>query len=734
MWWRLMDDAITESDKLKLIEFISSTNMYTCGKKVEEFEDAWSKWIGCKHSLFVTSGSTANSLLISSVKEHYNIPDGSKVLVPACTWVTNVSPVFQNNLEPVFCDINLDNYSFDMDNLPTDTDIRIVFITHLLGLNAPVEALKERYPNAIFLEDICESHGVKDCNGKRRGTGTGSTFSFYYGHHMTTIEGGMVCTDNKELYELMRLKRSHGMAKHLLPENYDSVVSKYPHINPKFLFLTDGHNFRNTELNAVIGLEQLKRLDNNIHIRRNNYDHFMNRLSSLRDMFHVPMYDKFNSSFTLPFVCKTREQRNTLINVLDDLSIESRPIVAGNLLVHPFLSKWKDTVETPNATILNDNGVYIGNNQSITIDMIDTLFDTIKDKMYDSLPVTKYNDKVAMVTGANGQDGSYLIEFLLEKGYTVHAMKRRSSCSNTQRIDHIISSKYKDSGKFVIHYGDVCDLSSMIDIVKEVRPSELYNLAAQSHVAVSFKVPLYTAEVDGMGTMNVLEAVRLTGQTKTCRVYQASTSELYGKVQQIPQTENTPFYPRSPYGVSKLMGYWAVVNYRESYGMYACNGILFNHESPRRGENFVTRKITMGLANIKKGKQECLYLGNLDAKRDWGHARDYVECMWKMLQQDEPEDYVIATGETITVRDFATHAFKCANIDLDFRGSGLDEVGVDRKTGKILIRVDKSFFRPAEVDQLVGDPSKAIRQLNWNPRKTDFNDLVREMVESDMSQ
>lgn len=734
MWWRLMDDAITESDKLKLIEFISSTNMYTCGKKVEEFEDAWSKWIGCKHSLFVTSGSTANSLLISSVKEHYNIPDGSKVLVPACTWVTNVSPVFQNNLEPVFCDINLDNYSFDMDNLPTDTDIRIVFITHLLGLNAPVEALKERYPNAIFLEDICESHGVKDCNGKRRGTGTGSTFSFYYGHHMTTIEGGMVCTDNKELYELMRLKRSHGMAKHLLPENYDSVVSKYPHINPKFLFLTDGHNFRNTELNAVIGLEQLKRLDNNIHIRRNNYDHFMNRLSSLRDMFHVPMYDKFNSSFTLPFVCKTREQRNTLINVLDDLSIESRPIVAGNLLVHPFLSKWKDTVETPNATILNDNGVYIGNNQSITIDMIDTLFDTIKDKMYDSLPVTKYNDKVAMVTGANGQDGSYLIEFLLEKGYTVHAMKRRSSCSNTQRIDHIISSKYKDSGKFVIHYGDVCDLSSMIDIVKEVRPSELYNLAAQSHVAVSFKVPLYTAEVDGMGTMNVLEAVRLTGQTKTCRVYQASTSELYGKVQQIPQTENTPFYPRSPYGVSKLMGYWAVVNYRESYGMYACNGILFNHESPRRGENFVTRKITMGLANIKNGKQECLYLGNLDAKRDWGHARDYVECMWKMLQQDEPEDYVIATGETITVRDFATHAFKCANIDLDFRGSGLDEVGVDRKTGKILIRVDKSFFRPAEVDQLVGDPSKAIRQLNWNPRKTDFNDLVREMVESDMSQ
>lgn len=733
MWWRLMNDAITESDKLKLIEFISSNDMYTCGKKVEEFENAWSEWLGCKHSLFVTSGSTANSLLISAVKEHYDIPDGSKVLVPACTWVTNVSPVFQNKLEPVFCDINLDNYSFDLDNLPPDEDIRIVFVTHLLGLNAPIEALKERYPNAIFLEDICESHGVTDKHGKRRGTGTGSTFSFYYGHHMTTIEGGMVCTDNKEIYELMRLKRSHGMAKHLLPENYDEVISKYPDINPKFLFLTDGYNFRNTELNAVIGLEQLKRLDGNICTRRANYDHFMNRLSSMRELFHVPAYDECNSSFTLPLVCKTREQKNTLVAILDELGVESRPIVAGNLLIHPFVAKWKDTIKTPNATILNDNGVYVGNNQTITIDMIDKLFDTIEYRMCDKAPMSRCDDKVALVTGANGQDGSYLIEFLLEKGYTVHAIKRRSSCTNTQRIDHIISSKYKDSGKFIIHHGDVCDLASMVDIVKEVRPRELYNLAAQSHVAISFKIPLYTAEVDGMGAINVLEAVRLTGQAKTCRIYQASTSELYGKVQEIPQRETTPFYPRSPYGVAKLMGYWAVVNYRESYGMYACNGILFNHESPRRGENFVTRKITMGLANIKKGKQDCVYLGNLNAKRDWGHARDYVECMWKMLQQDEPEDYVIATGETITVRDFAKHAFECAGINLEFKGEGLDEVGVDKATGKVLIRVDASFFRPAEVDQLVGDPSKAIRQLNWNPRKTTFSELVREMVECDMA-
>lgn len=732
MWWRLMDDAITESDKLKLIEFISSNNMYTCGKKVEEFENAWSEWLGCKHSLFVTSGSTANSLLISAVKEHYKIPDGAKVLVPACTWVTNVSPVFQNKLEPVFCDINLDNYSFDLTKLP-DEDIRIVFVTHLLGLNAPIEELKEKYPDAIFLEDICESHGVTDKSCKRRGTGTGSTFSFYYGHHMTTIEGGMVCTDNKALYELMRLKRSHGMAKHLLPENYDAVISQYPDINPKFLFLTDGYNFRNTELNAVIGLEQLKRLDRNIELRRTNYSHFMNHLSSMRELFYVPKYDEFNSSFTFPLVCKTREQKNALVVILDELGIESRPIVAGNLLIHPFLSKWRNSSQTPNATILNDNGVYIGNNQGITTDMIDKLFDEIKYKMYRNVPVNQTSDKVALVTGANGQDGSYLIEFLLEKGYTVHAIKRRSSCVNTQRIDHIIASKYRDSGKFLLHHGDVCDLSSMIDIIKEVRPCELYNLAAQSHVGISFKIPLYTAEVDGMGTINVLEAVRLTGQTKTCRVYQASTSELYGKVQQIPQTETTPFYPRSPYGVAKLMGYWAVVNYRESYGMYACNGILFNHESPRRGENFVTRKITMGVANIKKGKQDCLYLGNLNAKRDWGHARDYVECMWKMLQQREPEDYVIATGETITVRDFAKYAFECAGIDLEFKGEGLDEIGVDKSNGRVLIRVDKSFFRPAEVDQLVGDPSKAVRQLNWNPRNTKFHDLVKEMVDSDLA-
>ena len=378
MWWPLMQSAITESDKQALIDFISTSDRYTCGPKVKQFEDAWSKWLGCQHSLFVTSGSAANLLLMAAVKELYKIPNGSKVLVPACTWVTNVSPVFQVGLEPVFCDVDLDRYSFDMDALPEE-DIRIVFITHLLGLNAPVEKLKKKYPNAIFLEDICESHGVKAPNGMKRGsTGLGGTFSFYYGHHMTTIEGGMVCTDSEELYELMKIKRSHGMARLLSPPLYEEAIKKYPNIDPKFLFLTDGYNFRNTELNAVLGLEQLKRLDENIEVRRKNFDCFIKLLDP--DIFYVPYNDPGNSSFSFPFICKKTEEREKLKSIFDELGIEHRPIVSGNLLLHPFLDKWKDSVSVPNATKLNDGGVYIGNGQFVNEDMIVKVFDAIKNK------------------------------------------------------------------------------------------------------------------------------------------------------------------------------------------------------------------------------------------------------------------------------------------------------------------------------------------------------------------
>ena len=378
MWWPLMQSAITESDKQALIDFISTSDRYTCGPKVKEFEDAWSKWLGCQHSLFVTSGSAANLLLMASVKELYKIPDGSKVLVPACTWVTNVSPVFQVGLEPVFCDVDLARYSFDMDALPEE-DIRIVFITHLLGINSPVEQLKKKYPNAIFLEDICESHGVKAPNGMRRGsTGLGGTFSFYYGHHMTTIEGGMVCTDSEELYELMKIKRSHGMARLLSPPLYEEAIKKYPNIDPKFLFLTDGYNFRNTELNAVLGIEQLKRLDENIEVRRKNFDCFIKLLDP--EIFYVPYNDPGNSSFSFPFICKKTEEREKLKSIFDELGIEHRPIVSGNLLLHPFLDKWKDSVSVPNATKLNDGGVYIGNGQFVNEDMIVKVFETIKTK------------------------------------------------------------------------------------------------------------------------------------------------------------------------------------------------------------------------------------------------------------------------------------------------------------------------------------------------------------------
>ena len=372
-----MKSAITESDKIKLIEFIASTDKFTSGEKVAEFEKKWCEWLACKHSLFVTSGSTANTLLLSAVKEHYKIPDGSKVLVPACTWVTNVAPVFQLGLEPVFCDINLNDYSFDTENLPVDNDIKIVFVTHLLGFNAPMDILKEKYPNAIFLEDICESHGVKEPSGRKRGHGTGSTFSFYFGHHMTTIEGGMVCTNNTELYELMRLKRNHGCARHLLPENYDKVTSQYPDINPAFLFLTDGYNFKNTEINAVLGIEQLKRLDENIQIRKDNYEYFITKLIHCKDRFYIPDTDSSNSSYAFPIVCKNRDDRPTIINALNDLGVEHRPIVSGNLLKHPFLHKWKDTCMAPNADILHYNGVYVGNSQFVTKYMIERLFTSI---------------------------------------------------------------------------------------------------------------------------------------------------------------------------------------------------------------------------------------------------------------------------------------------------------------------------------------------------------------------
>ena len=338
--------------------------------------------------------------------------------------------------------------------------------------------------------------------------------------------------------------------------------------------------------------------------------------------------------------------------------------------------------------------------------------------------------KKALITGVTGQDGAYLAQFLLEKGYEVHGIKRRSSLFNTARIDNIYEDPHNPHPRFILHYGDMTDSSSLIHIVQKVQPDEIYNLAAQSHVQVSFEEPEYTANSDALGVLRLLEAIRILGLEKKTRFYQASTSELYGLVQEIPQRESTPFYPRSPYAVAKLYGYWIVVNYREAYGMYACNGILFNHESPLRGETFVTRKITRGLARIKVGLQKQLFLGNLDARRDWGHARDYIEMQWLMLQQDKPQDFVIATGEQYSVRDFIRRCAELLNLELTWKGSGVEECATDRD-GNVVIAVDPRYFRPTEVETLLGDPSKAKRELGWVPR-TSFDELVREMVDSDL--
>ncbi len=343
--------------------------------------------------------------------------------------------------------------------------------------------------------------------------------------------------------------------------------------------------------------------------------------------------------------------------------------------------------------------------------------------------------KVALITGITGQDGSYLAEFLMEKGYEVHGIIRRSSSFNTSRIEHLyLDDLIRDirNKKIQLHYGDLTDSTNLIRLIKEIQPDEIYNLAAQSHVKVSFEVPEYTADTDGVGTLRILEAIRLLGLEQKTRFYQASTSELYGKVAEIPQRETTPFHPRSPYGVAKLYGYWIVRNYRDSYNMHASNGILFNHESPRRGETFVTRKITLAVARIKAGLQDKLYLGNLNARRDWGFAKDYVECMWLMLQNKTPDDFVIATGEMHTVREFASLAFAEAGFEIEWRGEGIFEQGIDSNSGKVLVEVDPKYFRPAEVDLLLGDPSKARNELGWNPRQTSFEELVQMMARSDL--
>ena len=344
--------------------------------------------------------------------------------------------------------------------------------------------------------------------------------------------------------------------------------------------------------------------------------------------------------------------------------------------------------------------------------------------------------KKALISGITGQDGSYLAEFLLQKGYEVHGILRRSSSFNTGRIEHLYFDEWvrdmKQKRTINLHYGDMTDSSSLIRIIQQVQPDEIYNLAAQSHVKVSFDVPEYTAEADAIGTLRMLEAVRILGLEKKTRIYQASTSELFGKVQEVPQKETTPFYPRSPYGVAKQYGFWITKNYRESHGMFAVNGILFNHESERRGETFVTRKISLAAARIAQGEQDKLYLGNLDARRDWGYAKDYIECMWLILQHDVPEDFVIATGEMHTVREFATLAFKEAGIELRWEGEGVNEKGIDVATGKSLVEVDPKYFRPSEVEQLLGDPTKAKTLLGWDPCKTSFEELVSIMVRHDM--
>jgi len=737
-----------EETKRKLCGFITKTNKLSMGDKCRQFEEEFAKYQGRKYSVLFNSGSSANLAIIQSLLNLKILKKDDKVGFSALTWSTNVAPLIQLGLKPIPIDVSLENLNVNSYNLNSALErdnLKALFLTNLLGFCGDIDKIKEICDERgiTLIEDNCESLGSEFKEKNLGNFGIASTFSFFVGHHMSTIEGGAVCTDDEEVYRMLKMVRTHGWSRDLAPETAEKLRREYgiDDFFNKYSFYCPGYNLRPTEITGFIGLEQLNYIREIVAKRNQNFLKFQqtaleNPYIAKTNFNHM----SFISNFAYPLVFNNKQTFEEYKKDFEG-SVEIRPVVSGSMVNQPFFKKYLEenglNYSCPNAERIHSFGFYFPNNHELDEAEIKQLQNLMKRKeihkdsgIYQENKINQKSVKKAIITGVTGQDGSYLAEFLLDKGYEVHGLVRRTSSFNRDRLKDIYSTSKKRHVNFTLHYGDMTDTSSLVKLIAEVKPDEIYNLAAQSHVGVSFDIPEYTASSDAIGVLKILEAVRKLGLSDT-KFYQASTSELFGKAKEFPQTENTPFHPRSPYGVAKLYAHWIVKNYREAYNMFACNGILFNHESERRGENFVTRKITLGVAGIKLGKAEKIYLGNLDAKRDWGHARDYVKAMWMMLQRENPDDYVISTGESHSVREFVEESFKCVGITIRWEDSGLEEKGIDVDTGKILVEINPDYFRPAEVEYLVGNSTKARQELGWSP-KIRFNQLVELMVESDL--
>ena len=746
---KLMKSTFYKEEEIKkeLCEFIKNSDKLSMGQKCREFEDSFSKYQGRKYTVLFNSGSSANLAVIQALINLKLLNKGDKVGFSALTWSTNVSPLIQLGLDPVPIDVSTKNLNVNSENLLEvirTTPIKALFLTNALGFCGDIDKIKQicEENNIILLEDNCESLGSEFNHVKLGNFGLASTFSSFVGHHISTIEGGMVCTDEKEIYDMLLMVRAHGWDRNLDSEKAEELASKYniDEFFKRYTFYTLGYNLRPTEITGFIGLKQLEYV-NEINRKRNeNFKKFNSIAFSNSEISHLDLsHMSFISNFAYPLIFASKDNLEKYKKTFG-FSVEIRPIIGGSIIEQPFFKNYIRekgvNYNCPNARKLNESGFYFPNNPELTEEEINLFCSLLNNSPTHNNILYKHSEtqnlkmKKALITGVTGQDGSYLAEFLLDKGYEVHGLVRRTSSFNRKRLKNIYKSATFRNKNFFLHYGDMTDSSSIIRILSLVRPDEIYNLAAQSHVRISFDVPEYTATADALGVLKLLEAVRMLG-LKYTKIYQASTSELFGKVQEVPQKETTPFYPRSPYGVAKLYAYWITKNYREAHNMFVCNGILFNHESPRRGENFVSKKITEGVAAIKLGQQDKLFLGNLDAVRDWGYAKEYVESMWLMLQKDEPRDYVIATGEFHTIKEFVEKAFDYIGIKIRWEGKGIEEKGIDLETGKILVEVDPRYFRPTEVDKLVGDITKAKKELGWEP-KVKLDDLIKIMMEYDL--
>lgn len=748
---KLMKSTFYNEDKIKkeLCDFIMNSEQLSMGMKCKEFEEAFAKYQGRKYAVLFNSGSSANLAIIQSLINLGRLRKGDKVGFSALTWATNVMPIIQLGLEPIPIDVSLKNLNVNSDNLLevlSKTKLKAFFITNALGFSGDLDNIKRicESEGIILLEDNCESLGSELNNIKLGNFSLASTFSSFVGHHISTIEGGLVCTDDKEVSDMLILVRAHGWDRNLDNDKRKELIAKHGtgEFFARYTFYVPSYNLRPTEITGFIGLKQLEYMREINLKRNNNFKRFHSTALLNNNLFDLDLsHMNFISNFAYPLVFKTKESFDDYIKRFGQ-GVEIRPIISGSIIEQPFFKQYADEkgfcYNCPNAKRIHEFGFYFPNNPELTEDEINYLCSLLESNfsfnniLYKPSATANKTMKKALITGVTGQDGSYLAEFLLERGYEVHGLVRRTSTLNRARLDNIYKSATKKHKNFFLHYGDMTDSSSIIRILSLTMPDEIYNLAAQSHVKISFDIPEYTATADALGVLKLLEAARMLGLNNT-RIYQASTSELFGRVVESPQKETTPFYPRSPYGIAKLYAYWIAKNYREAHNMFICNGILFNHESPRRGENFVSKKITQSVAAIKLGMQDKLHLGNLDAIRDWGYAKDYVESMWLMLQQNKPEDYVIATGEPHTVRELVELAFSYVGIKIKWNGTGLDEKGIDAENGKVLVDIDPNYFRPTEVDKLLGDSSKARRELGWSP-KTKFEELVKMMVDYDIEE